>query len=51
VIALLIAVFPANIYMYFKGGEAFGVSNMALLVRLPIQFLLIYWAYVYTRAS
>ena len=49
VMALLLAVFPANIYMYLKGGEAFGVSNLALLIRLPVQFLLIYWAYIYTR--
>lgn len=48
IIALLIAVFPANIYMYqaretvFKALPAWG-----LLVRLPLQLLLIVWAALY----
>ncbi|MFC3976836.1 hypothetical protein ACFOUP_10650 [Belliella kenyensis] len=46
IIALLIAVFPANIYMYQKGAK--GIPKWALLLRLPMQFLLIAWAYVYT---
>ncbi len=48
-ILLLIAVFPANIYMYTQGGEAFGVPDWALLVRLPLQLLLMAWAYVHTK--
>jgi uncharacterized membrane protein len=48
VIALLIAVFPANIYMLQKGGEAFRMSDWVLWVRLPIQLVLIAWAYCYT---
>ena len=48
VIALLVAVFPANIYMYQQGGAAFGVPNWALLVRLPLQGILILWAYWFT---
>jgi uncharacterized membrane protein len=49
IIALLIAVFPANLYMYKLGGKAFHLPNWALLVRLPLQVLLIGWAYCYTR--
>lgn len=50
IIALLIAVFPANIYMYLNHQEfAPMMSEQALLIRLPIQFLLILWAYIYTR--
>ena len=48
VILLLIAVFPANLYMYQKGGAAFGLSDRVLFWRLPIQLLLILWAYFYT---
>ena len=48
-IALLVAVFPANIQMsidqFNQGGLLFYVS----LIRLPLQFLLIYWAYLFTR--
>jgi uncharacterized membrane protein len=47
-IALLIAVFPANIYMY-QHRELFGVSPLVLLLRLPLQGILILWAWVYTR--
>ncbi|MEZ4750917.1 MAG: DoxX family protein [Bdellovibrionota bacterium] len=50
-IALLVAVFPANIYMY-QHPELFpDVSPNALFWRLPIQFLLIAWAYVYTKPT
>jgi uncharacterized membrane protein len=47
-IALLIAVFPANFYMY-QHHELFQISQLALLLRLPLQVLLIAWAWVYTR--
>jgi uncharacterized membrane protein len=47
-IALLIAVFPANIYMY-QHSELFEVRPLILLLRLPLQVLLIAWAWVYTR--
>lgn len=45
-IALLIAVFPANIYLY-QHQELFpGVPPLAHLARLPLQALFIVWAYV-----
>lgn len=47
VIALLIAVFPANVYHHQK-ARAKGKHVMATLIRLPIQALLIFWAYCYT---
>jgi uncharacterized membrane protein len=51
VIALLIAVFPANIYMWtahipINGRE---VPPLFHAIRLPAQALLILWAYAYTR--
>jgi uncharacterized membrane protein len=49
-IALLIAVFPANLFMY-QHSEQFHVSPILLLLRLPLQGLLILWAYLYTRSA
>jgi uncharacterized membrane protein len=49
-IALLIAVFPANIYMY-QHSELFQVSPIVLALRLPLQGALIAWAWIYTIPS
>lgn len=47
-IALLIAVFPANLYMYQKRETIFkALPAWSLLLRLPLQLLLIAWAAVY----
>lgn len=47
-IALLIAVFPANVYMAY--GEKFGaISPWIRWGRLPLQVVLIWWAFQYTR--
>jgi len=48
-IALLIAVFPANINMTLHPELYPAFSQTALWIRLPIQALLIAWAYWYTR--
>jgi len=48
IIALLIAVFPANLFMYQNKKASFGLPNWILLLRLPLQLLLILWAYQYT---
>ena len=47
-ILLLIAVFPANINMAMN-PELFGVSPWVLYLRLPLQLILIYLAYLYTK--
>ncbi|QEH38978.1 hypothetical protein OJF2_75900 [Aquisphaera giovannonii] len=47
-IALLVAVFPANVEMY-RHADRFSVPAWALLARLPLQALLIGWAYAYTK--
>jgi uncharacterized membrane protein len=47
-IALLIAVFPANIHVY-RHQEMFPLPPIVHLLRLPMQGLLIAWAYAYTR--
>ena len=50
-VALYIAVFPANIYMAVANPELHGMpdwfvqpSPLALWLRLPLQFVLIAWA-------
>ena len=48
-IALLIAVFPANIHMAVNPGFYPDISPIALWLRLPLQGVLIAWAYWYTR--
>jgi len=47
-ILLLIAVFPANIYVYQHQELVPGTPTLHLL-RLPLQAVLILWAYWYTR--
>ncbi len=47
---LLIAVFPANIYMAVTNMEIAGHHYpLVLWLRLPLQLPLIAWAYLYTR--
>lgn len=48
IIALLIAVFPANIYMYLNDNASLGIPSWLRLIRLPLQLGLIWWAYIYT---
>ena len=48
-IALLIAVFPANLYVYQNRASFPQLPPFAHLLRLPLQGVLILWAYVYTR--
>jgi uncharacterized membrane protein len=47
-IALLIAVFPANIHVY-QHQESFPLAWIVHLLRLPLQGVLILWAFAYTR--
>lgn len=48
IILLLIAIFPANVYMYIDKNASLGLPRWIRLLRLPLQILLIYWAYCYT---
>jgi uncharacterized membrane protein len=47
IIALLIAVFPANVYMAI-GKKFQKMSPWIRYGRLPLQFVLIWWAWIYT---
>jgi uncharacterized membrane protein len=49
-VALLIAVLPANIYMVIDHTRFASIPPWALWLRLPLQVPLIYWAWLYTRA-
>jgi len=48
-IALLIAVFPANVYMAMNSRMFPEFSSTALYLRLPLQIILIAWAYWFAR--
>ena len=49
IIALLIAVFPANIYLY-QHQELLPASPVLHFLRLPLQAVFILWAYWHTRS-
>lgn len=58
IIALLIAVFPANVHMVSEDmapdlvpGRFADAARLAAWVRLPMQAVLIGWAWLYTRTS
>lgn len=50
-IALLIAVFPANVYMAMNPRLFPEFSLTALYLRLPLQIILISWAFWFTRKT
>jgi uncharacterized membrane protein len=50
-IALLIAVLPANVQMALDHAQWRTIPEWALWARVPMQFPLILWAWVYTRRS
>ena len=47
-IALLVAVFPANLHMALHPADFPKFSETGLWLRLPVQGLLIAWAYWFT---
>lgn len=50
-VLLLVAVFPANLHMALNPDLFPNISTVALYIRLPIQGLVIAWAYWATRAD
>jgi len=46
---LLIAVFPANLYMFQNDKAGLGLPKWVRFIRLPLQLVLIFWAYLYTN--
>ena len=49
IFVLLIAVYPANIYMALYPELFPSIDSGFLYFRLPLQFLFLYWAYSVTR--
>ncbi|QNF31579.1 DoxX family protein [Adhaeribacter swui] len=49
IIALLIAVFPANVQMALQFTEQHRPGWWLTWLRLPLQGVLIWWAYTFTR--
>lgn len=47
-ILLLIAVLPANIYMA-TSGKFHRIPSVLLWLRIPLQFVLVWWIYQYTK--
>ena len=50
-IMLLIAVYPANIYLAQTNGAAMKTSSVVAWGRLPFQFLFIYLAFWHTQTK
>ena len=50
IVALLIAVFPANIYLY-QNQEILPASPIVHFLRLPLQGVFVLWAYWHTRPA
>ena len=48
-VALLIAVWPANLFMAMHPEKFPGIPVWSLWARLPLQLPLIWWAWIYTR--
>lgn len=50
IVALLIAVFPANLHVYQR-QELIAASSLVHLLRLPLQGVFILWAYWHTKRT
>ena len=51
IIALCVAVFPANLHMALHPELFPQFSELALWARLPLQLVIMAWAYWYTRGE
>ena|SRR5688572_22235491 len=50
-IAVLVAIFPANVHMALNPERYPNLPELGLYARLPLQALFIYWAYVVATRS
>ncbi len=48
IIVMLILYIPVHIYMLQNEKAAMKLPKWVLIIRLPLQFVLMYWAYLYT---
>ncbi|MBC8054750.1 MAG: DoxX family protein [Sphingobacteriaceae bacterium] len=49
IIALLVAVFPANIQMFVNYLNSEHPQTWVTAIRLPLQLFLIWWAFLFTK--
>ena len=49
IVALLVAVLPANIHMAMDRAHFASIPAWVLWARVPLQLPLMWWAWVYTR--
>ncbi len=49
IIAMLIFFLPVHFHMLFDKRASMGLPKWMLVLRIPFQFLLMYWAYSYLR--
>lgn len=47
IIAMLIVFLTVHFYMLFSKKAAAGIPKWILILRIPLQFVLMYWAYGY----
>lgn len=47
IIIMLTFFLPVHVHMLFDKKAAMGLPKWILIVRIPLQFLLMYWAYHY----
>ncbi|EDM43299.1 hypothetical protein SCB49_01052 [unidentified eubacterium SCB49] len=47
IITLLVLFIPVHIYMLQNEKAALKMPKWALILRLPLQFVIMYWAYLY----
>lgn len=50
-VALLVAVFPANLYLAFNPEVFPHIPEPVLWARLPFQALFVFWVWPYTKAA
>ena len=51
IIILLVAVFPANVQMLLNYREEQNPNWWLTILRLPLQLVLIWWAYLFTKKA
>ena len=51
IIILLVAVFPANVQMVLNYREEQNPNWWLTVLRLPLQLVLIWWAYLFTKKT
>ena len=51
IVIMLVGYFDVHVYMLQNSGRFASIPRWALEARIPLQLVLIAWAYVYTRRS